>query len=270
MKHVTMRGATSIRAAVFATIVSIAAATACNENVAPVGPPKPQYGASVPFGQGTARTFVTLDSNGIPMSAGLTLSESALTNLPSTTMPGNPSALMITLPMPAAAQATGIDHATIDWNPQGHEPTTVYDVAHFDFHFYMIPPSARSAITPADPQFDQKIANQPAAQFRPTDYIQIPGGVPMMGAHWVDPTAPELNGQPFQSTFIYGSYDGQFIFVEPMVAKSYLDSRPTTSAAVKQAQAVNIPGYYPATWAIAYDAATKEYRITLADLKKRQ
>ncbi|MGI8547608.1 MAG: DUF5602 domain-containing protein [Gemmatimonadaceae bacterium] len=268
----TTRRSTSIRAAVVVTAVltaSIAAVTACSDNAAPVAAPKAQYGAPVVFGQGSARTFVTLDNTGAPASVGLTLSESALANLPVTPMPGMPSALMVNLPMPAAAQATGIDHATVDWNPQGHDPVKVYGVPHFDFHFYMISPSAQAAISPADPQFNQKLANQPGAQFRPTDYIQSPGGVPMMGAHWVDPTGPEFNGQPFQSSFIYGSYDGQFIFIESMIAKSYLESHPNVSAQVKQASAVNIPGYYPATSTIAYDAAAKEYRITFADLRRR-
>lgn len=273
MRHVTSRGPISIRTAAIATAVltavSIAAATACNDSAAPVGPPKAQYGAPVAFGQGTARTFVTLDNTGVPASVGLTISEAALVDLPATPVaPGIPSALMINLPMPAG-QTTGIDHATIDWNPQGHDPIQIYGVPHFDFHFYMIPPSAQAVISPADPQFSAKLANQPAAQFRPADYIQIPGGVPMMGAHWVDPKAPEFNGQPFQSSFIYGSYDGQFIFIESMVAKSYLESHPTVTAPVKQLAAVNIPGYYPATSTIAYDATTKEYRITFADLRKR-
>ncbi len=273
MRHVTISRSASSRAAVLATAVlavgSITGAIACNDSAAPVSPPQAQYGAPMALGQGNARTFVTVDNSGTPVSLGLTISESALVNLPSTPMPGMPSALMVNLPMPAAAKATGMDHATIDWNPQGHDPLQVYGVPHFDFHFYMISPSEQAAISPADAQFNQKLANQPGAQFRPTDYIQSPGGVPMMGAHWVDPTGPEFNGKPFQSSFIYGSYDGRFIFIESMIAKSYLETHPNVSTPVKQAPSVNIPGYYPATSTIAYDATAKEYRITFADLRKR-
>lgn len=266
MKHVTRHFA-GIAAGVFAAGALIA--SACNNGTGPKSLASTQYGVPVSFGQGSARTFVTLDDVGVPTSVGLTLSEAAFSNLPQTPMPGMPSALMVNLSMPAVASGTGYDHATVDWNPNGHDPVQVFGVPHFDFHFYMISPAAQAAILPSDPQFNQKLASQPAAEFRPTDYIQTPGGVPMMGAHWVDPKAPEFNGQPFQNSFVYGSYDGQFIFIEPMISKAYLESHPNTTAPVKQATKVAIAGYYPTNYTVAYDATAKEYRITLADLKKR-
>ncbi len=50
----------------------------------------------------------------------------------------------------------------------------------------------------------------------------VGGGVPQMGAHWVDVTSPELNGSTFAQTFIYGSYDGQVNFYEPMITLDFL------------------------------------------------
>ena len=104
------------------------------------------------------------------------------------------------------------------------------------------------------------------AEFVPAGYIQTPGGVPQMGAHWVDPTSPELNGQPFTSTFIYGSYDGAFTFMEPMAAVSYLQSKPDTTMAVKLPSHYATPGAYPTTYGVSFDAGAKEYRITLGGL----
>ena len=48
-----------------------------------------------------------------------------------------------------------------------------------------------------------------------------------MGAHWLDITSPELNQEnpkSFTQTFIYGSYDGKVIFMEPMITKAFMDS----------------------------------------------
>lgn len=268
MRQVITRHAAVVAAVIFGAGTLVA--SACDQGFAPNSLAGIQYGTPVAFGKGIARTFVTLDDKGVPVSLGLTLSDAALTNLPTTPlMQGVPTALMVNLPMPASAQATGFDHATVDWNPMGHEPQQIYGVPHFDFHFYMISPAAQASILPSDPQFVQKLARQPAAQFRPADYIEIPGGVPMMGAHWVDPTAAEFNGHPFENSFIYGSYDGQFIFLESMISKAYLESHPNATMSVKQAQAVATAGYYPVTSAVAYDAAAKEYRITFGDLKKR-
>ena len=39
----------------------------------------------------------------------------------------------------------------------------------------------------------------------------------------------QRKGEPFTKTFIYGSYDGTFIFGEPMVAKAYLETKPATA-----------------------------------------
>ena len=90
-----------------------------------------------------------------------------------------------------------------------------------------------------------------------------------MGVHWTSVNAPELNGQPFTSTFIFGSWDGQFIFVEPMVTKAYLETHPNATTAIPQPARWNNPGRYPTTYTVAYDAPSKEYRFVLGGLTKR-
>ena len=64
-------------------------------------------------------------------------------------------------------------------------------------------------------------------------------GFPRMGLHWADAAAPEFSGQPFVKTFIYGSYDGAFIFAEPMLTKAYLESKPVATATP-----VKVPAQY--------------------------
>lgn len=236
------------------------------------------YGPSQNLGQGTARTYAIVDRSGTPISVGVALSENALKGLPLTPMPGMPMAAMLNLALPDAAKAAGYDHATLDWNPNGHEPDPIYGLPHFDFHFYTISETAQSQMTPADPQFEAKLAKAPAAEFRPATYFQSPGGVPMMGAHWLDPQSPELAPNAptgtFTRTFIYGSYDGHFIFYEPMITKAALEGAKTQAAA-SATRAIPVPakyekaGAYPTRYTMAWEESTKEYRVSLDGLVRR-
>lgn len=66
-----------------------------------------------------------------------------------------------------------------------------------------------------------------------------------MGSHWVYEKTPELHGQPFTHTFIYGTYDGKVIFIEPMVAKSFLEQKPSVKAPIPQPSSVHAPDGTP-------------------------
>jgi len=253
---------------------ALAIAAACSDSTEPASKAGTFYGASQSIGQGTARAFVQLDATGTATSLGVSLSEAALSGLPPTATPPNPAAAMLTLALPPQASATGFDHAEMGWNPQGHDPSPLYGVPHFDFHFYLVPNAQEMAILPSDPQFVSRASNLPAGAFVPAGYIAPPGPpaantVPQMGLHWLDTKAPELNGQPFSTTFIYGSYDGRYIFLEPMITKAYLESRPNATQAIPQPTQWAIAGYYPTAYTVTYDGATKEYRIVLGGLTKR-
>jgi hypothetical protein len=259
-------------------LLALGVLAACSDDE-PIAPAKPHmvYGPAQNLGSGTARVFVALDDTNRPASLGVALSESALTNLPQTPMPGTPSAAMLMLALPAEASATGFDHVMLDWNPQGHEPEHVYTLPHFDFHYYTVSQAEQMAILPSDPQFAAKAAKLPAADLRPTGYADaatLAGApaaavtVPAMGLHWLAVDAHELHGQTFTQTFIYGSYDGRFIFVEPMITKAFIESVKTMPNA-SIVTPVGLPakydraGYAPTQYAIVWDAAAKEYRIVL-------
>jgi hypothetical protein len=72
-------------------------------------------------------------------------------------------------------------------------------------------------------------AKLPEPEFIPTDYIpesNAPMVVPNLGSHWVDPTSSEWSGGDFTETFIYGYYQGEMYFVEPMITLAYFQSNP--------------------------------------------
>lgn len=265
-----------------------------------------QYGPAQSLGNGTVRSYITVDpkNNNVPLEIGVALSETAMDNLPAApamasmtdhSAHANMAAMMHMYLLDLPAQnPTPYKFVQFDWNPAGHEPAGVYDLPHFDFHFYTVSKAVRSAILPTDPQYATKAANYPAQDLRAPFYIDAatPAGappaavaVPEMGVHWLDVRSPELQAmagkpedfKPFTKTFIYGSWNGEFIFDEPMITKAYLMSKKTEIDAAKRDEVIPVstpakwakPGYYPNAYRITYDAAAKEYRVALTQLVAR-
>ena len=216
------------------------------------------YGNVVRLGNGNVKTYYTESLSGTPVELGIILNEAILSSLPE-----HPTS--ITLPFHFKAGKTNFTHALIDWNPMGHEPAHVYDKPHFDFHFYFgFTNAQRLAIGPND---TVQFAHVPDSIFCPPMYWKIPGGVPQMGAHWVDLLAPEFNGGVFTKTFIFGSYDGRFIFYEPMITRDYLLSQPNETIEIRQPAAFQSEGWYPMKYSVRYiNTNPKQYIISLTNL----
>ena len=263
------------------------------------------YGPAQTVGDGKIRTYIIVDEKDprIPLEVGVAMSEGVMNNLPA--------------PAAAMADMKGMDHASMaatmnmnmylldlpslnptpykfvqfDWNPVGHEPAGIYDLPHFDFHFYTVPVSVRNSILPTDPTFATKAASFPAENLRAPFYIDAAtpaqitpamATVPEMGLHWLDVRSPELQGmaghpeafKPFTKTFIYGSWDGQFIFDEPMITRAYLLAKHDSTDPTVRDELIPVStaahyaptGYYPNAYRITYDAQAKEYRVALTQL----
>ncbi len=231
------------------------------------------YGPSVSIGDGSARTLVRFNNDGTPSSVAVVLSPGALNGLPMHY--DNPMEGMKTLLLPAEARTAGlpIDHVSLDWNPQGHEPEGLFNLPHFDVHFYMISQEAQMAISPADSMFAEKATRLPDARYQPQGFMGDPSGVaiPMMGYHWLDTTDPLYapGGGVFQEVFLWGSYDGEIIFMEPMITRAYLETRPNHTEMLAQPQAFAKEGYYPTRYTVRYDTNQREYVIELGGLTHR-
>jgi hypothetical protein len=257
-----------------------------------------QYGTPVKVGNGTVRTYVVLDqkNGGAPLEVGVAMSESALDGLPAPAASGDMMANMHMnlLDMPAQ-NPTQYRFVQFDWNPIGHEPAGVYDQPHFDFHFYTVSREVRASILPSDPQYAAKAASYPSAEFRAPFYLDAATAagapaaavtIPQMGLHWLDVRSPELQnmtGHPeayrlFTKTFIYGSWNGQYIFDEPMITRAYiLAKHDATDPAVSDeiipvstAARYSPAGFYPSAYRITWDAQAREYRIALTQLSWKE
>ncbi|MES2305061.1 MAG: DUF5602 domain-containing protein [Gemmatimonadota bacterium] len=223
------------------------------------------YGAAVALGSGSARAYQVTE-NGTPTEVGVALSEAALDGLPSAPQMGGYE-YVLQLP---TGNMTQYQTVGLNWNPTGHPPSTVYTLPHFDVHFYMIASAERGAIDPSDPAFAAKAAALPAAGYQASGYVADPPAnvIPHMGLHWTDSNAGEFHNQPFTRTFIYGSWDGRFVFLEPMITRAYLLTHPDEVVPLGSPVQHAINGYYPAGYRVSWNAAAAEYRIALANLSK--
>lgn len=240
------------------------------------GPAPTFYGEAIALGDGTARTYVVLGAGG-PVELGVALSEGAFDNLPEGHDHGHGPMSEFILSLPTQAAVTPYKFVELNWTPLGHVGGP-YALPHFDFHFYTISIAERNAIDPTDPEYAQKAGNLPPTEQTPANYVAMSTltgappeevAAPFMGMHWVDITSPELNGGIFNTTFIYGSWNGKFIFGEPMVTTALLQSKPNLTLPVPVPQRVSTPGAYPSAYRIYWNEQTQEYRVSLTDFARR-
>lgn len=214
-------------------------------------------GDVVTLEHGSFRSFIDVDKNNTPTAIGFLMSEAVFHHLPH-----HDTSFLLHLP---AGNNTIVNHIGLDYSAHGHTESPVYGFPHFDMHFYNISPSERALIDAASPEIEKL----PAPQFIPQDYVPTPSNVSNMGKHWLDTTAAELHGQPFTQTMVRGTYNGAFIFYEPMITIAYLQTKPNATFAIKQAQKVSNPGLHPTKYSVRYDGATAMYIISLEGLKQQ-
>ncbi len=245
-------------------------ANACPECTSPFKPGT-YTGEAKRVGNGVAYSWVTLGADGKPASIGVTLTDTALDGLsdiaPTTLAQMERDMFMLMLPKQAAK--TAFNHISLDWNAKGHDPSGIYDKPHFDVHFYTIDLAAREKITAQGP--DAALCREafPAA-YAPAGYMFAPETeIPMMGGHWLDPKSPELNGKPFTTTFLYGSYKGKMAFIEPMITRAFLQSGRELNETVALPSAYEKSAYYPTRYTVHHDSVRHEVTIALDGLTWR-
>ncbi len=215
------------------------------------------------LGSGTVRSYVELDQEDQPKEVGIILTESALADLPD-------QATEVVLPLPAQAETTAISHISLDWRSHGHDPSPIYGLPHFDVHAYTLTPEEREAITATGADLETAYKT-PDSDLIPTGYVLAPDSAePRMGAHWVNPASEELQDTPhgFAHTLIYGFYNGEMAFVEPMVALDFLKSQQAFEGDFPAPQNYSKAGSYPTAYRITYNEETKEHTVALINFSQ--
>ena len=224
------------------------------------------------MGNGVVGSYVTLDTAGNPTDVGVRMTATALDGLPEKdTAPPK----MTTLELPEQASSTAFNHVMLNWNSQGHRPEMLFGKPHFDIHFYMTDTAAVMAIAPGSPDFEARGAHLPEPRYVPKDYVPDPGPpadrmVPAMGLHWLDGSEGLVPGKyDFKNTFINGSWDGKYTFMEPMMTREWLLTKAPLRQDIKQPAAYQRSGYFPTVYSVNFDDSSNEYVISLGGLTKR-
>ncbi len=273
-----------------ALTVAIAVPLTASGSAAPPAAADRALGWRVHLGHGEVASFAELQGTGALRAIGITISADALASLPS-----EPSDLHhcvdrdgdgvtahaaecvhtheFVIPLPDAVSRRSdvpFKGVLLNWNAHGHVPPGVYDVPHFDIHFYMEPIEDVFAIHdgPCGPEFvncdDFAVAKMPVpAGLMHPDFSDVDAVVPAMGNHLIDLGGPEFQGEPFTRSWIYGAYGGRVTFYEEMVALAFLQSRPDVCSAIKSLPAVAVGGFYPTERCVRYDAGANAYVVSM-------
>jgi hypothetical protein len=179
---------------------------------------------------------------------------------------------MVFPPVPAAvialpaevAKATGFNHLMINWEAHGHPPA-VFAVPHFDFHFYTVDPALVTGIDCGDLR---KPVDVPEGYALPD--VAVPGigelvglCVPGMGMHAM-PADEVDQTEPFSASMLVGYYEGEAIFLEPMITRAKLLRDQGFTMKVPRVTNAAADVRWPSHFDAVYDEATQAYRFTFS------
>jgi hypothetical protein len=252
--------------------------------------PARHLGAQADLGDGSVSSYAELTRQGEPAAIGIVFSPTALRGLPTggshwhhcvdrnkdgridhATECLHTFEHVIPLPdVVARRRDVPFKWVLLNWNPTGHIPPGIYDVPHFDVHFFMESIASVFALQagPCGLEFircDQfEVAKQPIpSNYMHPDFRNVDGVVPAMGNHLVDLTGPEFHKQPFTRSWIFGVYGGKVTFYEEMVSHAFLIGKPNACNPIKSPKGVATSGFYPTVSCIRHSAATGETTVSM-------
>lgn len=257
-------------------------------------------GSAAVIGKGRVESYLVLTATGAPAAVGVHLTEGALEQLPvhknrrSRCFDLNSDASIaasecvgdeeriLQLPAEIVARAQlPFRWISVNWNAEGHHPPPpkpgeaptppIYARPHFDFHFFAWDRDRIEAIA-AGPcgEFvdcgDFERGRKPIpARYVPEGHVDVGIVVPRMGNHLLDSRSPELidPSTPFSRTFIYGAFDGELIFWEPMITFDFLRRTSDACFDIRQPAAYRKSGYYPTQYCIRTEADSNQHTVSL-------
>ncbi|WP_255194130.1 hypothetical protein [Natronobeatus ordinarius] len=226
-----------------------------------------KYSDPKPLGDGEVRTFLSRHPNDEWLYLGVELTPEAATI--DANAYDEPTLVDVGFPGETAFEWLGLN-----WMPNGHGPPGVYDVPHFDIHYYLDPQPEIEAIAGVNYPPDESGGDPyevPLAEDQvPPGYFRTGYVVPEMGEHLYDETSPEWDGpnepsgEPFTYTFVWGHHDGDLNFFEPMITTAFFDElEESVTESISTPERMPEAGAYPTEYRIAYHRERDAYTVTL-------
>ncbi|RYZ49888.1 MAG: hypothetical protein EOP07_23780, partial [Proteobacteria bacterium] len=188
----------------------------------------------------------TLDAEGKVESLSLYISMDSIQGVPMMDM----ESFIIPLPEIVREQ-TFFDHVSLDWNPHGHEPVGIYTKPHFDIHYYHPSVKEVAAIDCSDSSF---ISSElvPSGYALPPQLAAAGACVPGMGYH-ASPITDFAPTYSFEETFIYGYYQTELAFFEPMITQEFLLEKKEAHRSLPNPASFGfLPYMFPLDYAVRY------------------
>ncbi|MEJ7673127.1 MAG: hypothetical protein WKF59_10540 [Chitinophagaceae bacterium] len=156
-----------------------------------------------------------------------------------------------------AIEATPFEHVLLGLSAHGHVlPPSGQIAAHFDVRFMMMTEEERLVIpAPPSPGFDA-----PPSGYLPANYVQN-AAIAQVGRHWSYST---VAGTTVNHTMVYGTWNRELTFINPIVTLTTLASGASYSVAYPQPQYFAEHGYFPTKYNIYEDDKGRHY-VTLSD-----
>lgn len=202
--------------------------------------------------KGTAKSFAKVKPDGTVHSVGVVFSLTAFTSGPAS----HPFQDDLVLDMPSVAkEQTLLHHLRANWLPGGHGPDP-YGEPHFDFHFLR---GTRAEIDDIDCAADARNGKVlPKADKIPTGYGTPELCVNAMGYHsW---PKEDTSGGDFKASLIMGYWQGNVVFLEPMIPVSTFEKKKTFEIPIaKPASAGGGTTLYPTRMIATWLEETEEY-----------
>lgn len=262
--------------------------------------PESVFGPAAVLGGVMVQAFAQIEDDGSPHSLGIRLAYPELETLPTEAADGyrcldlnedddiNVAAECVggherVLFLPREWEET-VDSpfrwALFNWNPAGHGPAGVWDVPHFDFHFFIQSLADRSRIRIGRCAMlvdcdDLELGTRPVPPENLPDAYEDRGVVEFgMGNHLIDPSTFGNPSERPRHTLIYGAWAGRVSFLEPMITYDFLKRvrdgvEPGGCHAIPQPAAVVEAGYYPGVYCVRLQTSRSSFAISLEDFRWR-
>ncbi|HLK55192.1 MAG TPA: hypothetical protein VKU00_01425 [Chthonomonadaceae bacterium] len=214
------------------------------------------------IGNGTGRSFVTMDVNNIPTAIGIEINEGARAGLPISPPPTFATEYVFASPQQIAA--TPFTQVSIFYT-QGHPPDNIYGVPHYHPIFSLVTPAERAQIV-----FGGSAGAAPDPTAVPAGYISENFVLPGIGNIYANPNNITIKSLPFNTTdYDFGYFNGKMSSMNMTVAQQWLDLHGKVTYPIDQPQAYRTSGYYPTTYTVEYDSDTQVYRFSLGNFVHR-
>lgn len=258
------------------------------------------YGAGAVLGEVMVRAFAQIEEDGTPYALGIRLPYSDLASLPTEAADGyrcldlnNDDAIHV------AEECVGghervlflprewedrVDSpfrwALFNWNPMGHGPPGIWDVPHFDFHFFIQSLADRSRIRIGRCAMlvdceDLELGRLEVPAMNLPEGYEDRGVVEFgMGNHLIDPRTFGTPAERPTHTLIYGAWAGRVSFLEPMITRAFLERvrtgvEPSGCHEIPQPASVQEPGYYPTVYCVRHRSSRSAFEVSIESFSWR-